>query len=105
MWRIYYDDGSTLDDSHGLDGIESFGVLCILHSYVAENGVVQLQILSGMPYYIFDGMEWLPSKENDIIDRLVHKLPIDQLLVGRITNNGVFKSVYEKARRDKDSMP
>ena len=98
-FRIYYEDG-THDDDHLT--APSHGVLVILQKRSSDG---RWFITSNAPYYLFDGEEWLPAYENDLVDYLVHRKPIPSLIVGRIVNKGLFTKIYEQAKADRSKMP
>jgi hypothetical protein len=105
MWRVYY-DADTWDDVHGLEDMPRYGVLAILqtvHHFTGGNEAVQT--VSGHPYYILHHGQWLPAKENDVIDYLVSGLAIDALLVGRIVSKQAYGDVWKKVQHDKSKLP
>ena len=102
MWRVYYEDGSTWNWTEGLEGIPTYGVMCILQQIQADHGLVY-HIVYGCQYYMRSQGEWLHARENDLIDFLQHQIPIDTVLVGRMTTKKRFAEVYQAAKNDKDA--
>jgi hypothetical protein len=96
-WKIYYDDGTTRDDSGGFH-VPLYGVVVILQrrSYDGRYGMV-----SGTPYYLFHKNEWLPARENDIVDYLLHGKKIDKLVMGRLMTKTGFVEIFERAKADR----
>lgn len=100
QFRIYYDDGTTHDDD--LNTIPNhYGVLVILQRRSNDG---RWFISSNAPYYGFSRGEWLHFYNNDIVDYLVNKKPIESLLVGRMVDKGTFFEVYEQAKADRAKM-
>ena len=97
-FRIYYEDG-THDDDHLT--VPSHGVLVILQRRASDG---RWSMTSNAPYYGYDGKEWLPMYENDLVDYLINRKPILSLIVGRIVNKGLFTQVYEQAKADRSNM-
>lgn len=98
-FRIYYTDHSYHDDD--VQTAPSYGVLCILQRRSSDG---KWYISSHAPYYAYNGKEWLHFYQNDMVDYLVHQIPIAKLIVGRMTDKGEFQRVYEQAKKDKDAM-
>jgi len=101
-WRIYYDDGSIVEDSE--EDLKPYGVVCILQ-YVKHPGGVVTNITYGAPYYVFMDGEWVQMQCNDIEDRLAHRLPFGPFLVGRAVSKRIFTEVFDRAKADKDRLP
>ena len=98
MWRVYYEDGTTWDWKQGLEGIPRSGVICVLQ--IANN---RYHIVYGCKYYMRAKNEWLHAYENDLVDYIQNQVPIDTVLMGRMTTNKIFAEVYSEAKRDKDA--
>jgi hypothetical protein len=98
QFRIYYSDGVVHDDV--VETAPSYGVLVILQRRSSDG---RWYISSNAPYYAHTGKEWLHFYENDMVDYLVHKIPIDKLIVGRMVDKAEFSQVYEQAKRDRDT--
>ena len=101
MWRIYYADGSTWDHTQGLEGLEPYGVICILQSTKHKENTKYF-VSHGAPYYARYGGEWLHFYNNDMVDYITHGIHIEYLLVGRMVSKQVFAEIYEKAKQDRD---
>lgn len=98
-WRVYY-DGEVQDSARGLEGMPCYGVLVILQQRSNDQ---RWYITSNAPYYLWDGNEWLPAYENDLVDYMVHQPDkIQKLIVGRIVNKARFVEVYEQAKADRE---
>ena len=97
-FHIYYDDHVHIDD---VDNVEPYGVILILQRRTSDS---RWFLTSNAPYYMYDGYEWLPAYENDLVDHLVHGKRIDKLIVGRIVNKGLFTEIYEKAKEARSKM-
>lgn len=102
MWRVYYEDGTTWEWTQGLEGIPLHGVICILQKIRADNGILRYHIVYGCRYYMRAQNEWLHAYENDVIDYIQYHIPIEQVLVGRMTTKERFTEVYQRAKDDKD---
>lgn len=98
-FRVYYADGSTVDDD--FDALKPFGVLCILIQRGHDN---RWGIIHGSPYYAHNGKEWMVFQLNDVVDYLVHKLPINHFLVGQMVDKKVWYDTYERAKKDRDLL-
>lgn len=103
MWRIYYEDGLTWDYSQGAADAPSYGVICVLQAVRTFEHECRYHIVYGCPYYVFNGTEWLHAHDNDLVDFLVEKKPIDKLLIGRMTTKHQFGKIYNTAKVDKDN--
>lgn len=101
-WRIYYSDGTTVDDDETLiTEVPSYGVICILQK---RNYDSRMFITSQSPYYMFVRGEWLPVWMNDVEDYLANQLAdIERFLVGRIMPKHEFMKVYEQAKIDRSN--
>ena len=100
MWRVYYEDGSTWDYKQGIKGMPTHGVICVLQK--VNNGVNdQWHIVYGCQYYMRAQDEWLHAYISDVEDYIQHQIPIDTLLVGRMTTKKRFAHVFQKAKDDK----
>ena len=95
-FRIYYDNGLTHDDD--VEIAPSYGVLVILQRRSSDG---RWYIASNAPYYAHNGREWLHFYTNDMVDYLVHDIPIDKLIVGRMVDKAEFSQVYEQAKKDR----
>jgi hypothetical protein len=102
MWRIYYEDGTVWDHKQGLDGMPTFGVICILQYINTEKETHRYHIVYGSKFYMRFNDEWLHAYDNDLIDYLVHDKSIKKVLVGRMTTKKRFSEVYEVAKHEKD---
>ena len=97
-FKIYYEDSEFVGYA---SEAPSYGVLLVLQKRSSDG---RWFITSNAPYYMYDGNEWLPAYDNDLVDHLVHNKPIEKLIVGRIVNKGLFTEIYEKAKDDRSKM-
>ena len=97
MWRIYYEDGITRGWEHGVDDIQTHGVLCILQKSP------HYQIVHGCQYFMLVKGEWLHAKSNDVVEYVRLGRKIDKLLIGRMTTNRIFNEVHQAAKNDKNA--
>lgn len=92
-FQIYYDDETSVNL---LGDVRPFGVACIVQK---ESGQ-QRKIIHGHDYYFWDGYRWMGCKVDGIIDRLLHRLPTDWLIMGRMIPDGKFQEIMAKAHKD-----
>ena len=99
-WRVYYDDGSTFDSSMGgPDDAPPFGVVCVLQRTADGCGVVSLQ---ERDFFVHDGVAWVPVDKTGIWDRLINRLPLHGLLIGRMLRDDVYVGIIQRKNRDMD---
>ena len=104
LWRIYYADGSTFDDSQGAaDDAPPFGVVCI----VQADPDTGRSIMHGWDWYYFNDTEgraplWWGADTLGIHDRLLHRLPMRGVLLGRTVSVDQFRHLMRAADADPD---
>lgn len=100
-WRIYYDDGSTFDDSQGTpEAAPAFGVLFI----VFPDREVGRVVMRGWDWYYFDAetRQWWGSDIHGLLDGLLHDLPRKAYKQGRNVDNKRFRDIMKRAMNDAD---
>ena len=101
MWKIFYGDGSTRDDTEGLPvtADEKLNIICIVQHRNPE----LKHILHGGNYYIFTGAKWVQCDFNGLEDyamNVTHEMKC--VLKGRSIDHQKFIDIYERAKEYKD---
>lgn len=104
-WRIYYDDGSTFDDSMGEpEHAPSFGVVVII-GYDEEG---ERMLLHKWNYYWTKDLKgraiWYGSDNIGLIDQLAHDRDrnVHGLKIGRTISNSDYRNFLGIAAYDSD---
>lgn len=103
QWRIYYDDGTTFDDTQGApEDAPGLGVVCIVQA-CPDLG---RQIMSGWDFYYFrpsSPVPWWGCEWFGLIDNLTAK-PRDTQAVkaGRTIDSLTYEKIRELAGADPD---
>lgn len=94
MWRIYYGDGSSLDDSDGQPvGEYARGILAIVQGH----NEIGWYILSGSDYYVLRGDRWWGVDIFGLFDWLMDS---GLVVFGRTVTNEEFSRVLAAAKAD-----
>jgi hypothetical protein len=107
-WRIYYDNGSTFDNTQGKPWeAPGRGVVCIVQIDPSpRNKSVNTQVLVGHAYYWFhvEWGYWLHSDIYGIIDLLTNDRDrsVCAVKMGRWLDYLVFEDIMERAYHDPD---
>ena len=99
-WRIYYDDGTIRDYKEGLPvtADEHLGIMVVLQRRTTDG---RLHTIYGAEYYLFDGEVWVPIGLNGLEDWVMNLLSkVKCVIKGRAINNGIFREIYEQAKKD-----
>lgn len=103
-WRIYYDDGTTFDDSLGSPvDAPTHGVIAIC----TRDEVHGRLVLNGFDFYCYEyeANEWFGCDQWGLIDKLLHNLPFHAWKMGRTVRTETFLTVLEEATNDPDFPP
>jgi len=104
-WRIYYDDGSTFDNTMGEpEHASAFGIIAIV-GYEEQGERMMLQKWNYYWAKDLDGRPiWYGSDFIGLVDQLAHDKDreIHGLKLGRTINNKSFNAIVSKAGGDKD---
>ncbi len=104
LWRIYYDDGSTFDNSQGSpQDVPAYGVICIVY----QNELIGRTIMQRKDWYYYasDEGQWWGSDLHGVLDRLLHRLPTIALCQGRNVSNKTYSKIMGMADKDPDFPP
>ncbi len=99
-WRIYYSDGLTFDSTQGEpEAALGMGVVCI----VQADRTVGRSMLTGWDFYYYhtDG-RWWGCDQWGLMDRLVNRLPVRAVSLGRTVPEPEYADVIERASTDAD---
>jgi hypothetical protein len=103
-WRIYYSDGSTFSDAEGSpETAPPFGVVCI----VQRDPDRGRSIMHGWNWYYFNDAEgraplWWGCDTLGLHDRLLHRMPMRAVCLGRTVANDEFQRLMAAADADPD---
>ena len=100
MWRVYYDDGSTFDNSEGSpEDAPSEGFICA----VGYDETGKRYILHGWNYVHWDRdtSQWWGMDEAGLHDRLRRNL-VYAYKEGRTVTRTAFQDIMRRAHEDKD---
>lgn len=100
-WKIYYEDGSTFDNTQGLpEDAPSFGVLCV----VFPDEEVGRMVMHGWDwfYYHKEDQNWWGADIHGLLDCLLHNKPMKAVKQGRNTNADNYKKILNFAIDDPD---
>ena len=104
-WRIYYDDGTTFDNTMGEpEHAPSFGIIAI----VAYDEVHERMVLQKWNYYWCKDLDgrpiWYGSDQIGLIDQLAHDAnrEVHGLKLGRTIANKLFQDIIIIAANDPD---
>lgn len=99
-WRVYYDDGSTFDDTMGSPADSpGWGVVACVSVHHVEGHLFQTM----EDYYVFDpSCGWVGIDLCGLFDRLGNRVPTEAVCFGRTVPNAVYEQVHRKAREDPD---
>lgn len=102
-WRIYYDDGSTFDDTQGSPAdAPGYGVLVIL---IADPDVGHMTLHS-FDYYVFREGLWLGVDTFGLIDQILNNFTLlGGVVAGRTVSPQHFRVLLKWAERDPDFAP
>lgn len=101
-WRIYYDDGSTFDNTNGEPSdAQGYGIIAIVEADDAMGRVV----LNGWDWYYHDGQNWWGADIHGLLDRLCHNLPTFGVKQGRMVSADTWKDTLDRAVTDPDFTP
>jgi hypothetical protein len=99
-WRVYYDDGSTFDDTMGspADSV-GWGVVATVSTHPAEGKTFQ----SMADYYVFDPRAgWVGTDLCGLFDRLGNRVPMEAVCFGRMIPNEDYARIHRQALEDPD---
>lgn len=102
-WRIYYDDGSTFDNTQGKpEQAPPFGVLCIV-AFNKDNG---RSIFHKWDFYYYNTTveNWFGCDMFGLLDQLCHDNTnaLKAVKQGRTVSNKQFRKILAKAVHDPD---
>ena len=102
LWRIYYDNGSTFDNTNGEpQDAPGHGVVAIVENDDDHGRIV----LNGWNWYYFDGEVWWGADVHGLLDRLCASLPIFGVKQGRMVPRNIWHDTMDRAVTDKDFKP
>lgn len=103
-WRIYYSDGTTISNKESTpEEVNPFGIVCIVQKD-PERG---RNIMHGWDWYYYNSSEgtapmWWGCDLHGLLDRMLHRLPVEALLQGRTVSNDVWQKLTQEANEDLD---
>lgn len=98
MWRIYYGDGSTVDDSTPVADVPGVDVQLI----VQADPNVGWAMLHGRDFYIwFEGDYWQGVEQFGLFDYLARP-GVKKVIFGRWLTRDEFQALYVRAKADRD---
>lgn len=101
LWRIYYDDGGTFSSADGTPACAPpFGVVAI----VQPEPTVKRVIASGFDwyYYVDSEQQWWGGDLAGVLDRMLHRKPVEYLLMGRSVDHATYHEIMRRADEDPD---
>lgn len=103
-WRIYYSDGTTVDNTKGgPQYAPSYGIVCI----VQPDDMVGRQIMHGWDWYYWheETQQWWGCDIYGLLDRLLHNMQVTAVKQGRTVSNKDWQSIMQRANEDPDFLP
>lgn len=103
-WRIFYDNDTCFDSTQGKPvDAPAFGIICI----VQRSKTVGRTIMHGWDWYYHVPEEhaWWGSDTFGLFDRLLHRLPTEAVLQGRMVSRERFAEIMGWADKDPDFPP
>lgn len=100
-WRIYYDGGSTFDNTDGApEDAPAHGVIAIC----TRDEKLGRMVLNGFDFYCYqyEADEWFGCDQWGLIDKLLHRLPFNAWLMGRTVRTLDFDKIIAQACSDPD---
>lgn len=100
-WRIYYDDGGTFDSGQGSPSdAPPFGVVAI----VQPEPTIRRVIATGFDWYYWVDAEqqWWGGDLSGVLDRMLHRKPVEHLLMGRSIDHKSYQEIMRRADEDPD---
>ena len=101
-WRIYYDDGSTFDNTMGTPNeAPAYGVQIIIRTH-PENGA--MLVYRWDFYYWQEGKGWFGGDIFGLLDQLLHDTEnkIRAVKQGRTLVTEDFNVIFNRAQQDSD---
>jgi hypothetical protein len=97
-WKMFKDDGTTVDSSEVSEPEEvaGYGVICI----VQPDEIVGREILEGFDFYYFADGRWTCGDLLGVLDRLLHRLEVRALCMGRTVTRSKYRAIHEAAHKD-----
>jgi len=98
-WRIFYSDGSTFSHDEGApEDAPAFGIVCIVQPDPDRGR----NIMHGWDWYYFNDGEgrapmWWGCDVHGLHDRLLHRLPVRAVCLGRTVANNVWQEMMHRA--------
>lgn len=103
-WRIYYDDGSTFDNTQGSPvRAPGWGVICIVNPDPIVGRVIRQSF--DFYYWVPDEGQWWGSDLTGLLDRLINRLPIEAVCAGRMISFENYQAIISRADKDQDFPP
>lgn len=106
LWRVYYDDGSTVDSTTPLEDVRGDGVQVIVQRDDAPGDVyaVGRELLFDADYYCWRGDRWFRCDLYGLFDYL--RAPgLKKVLAGRTATRMAYKTAMIRAQADMDFPP
>jgi hypothetical protein len=92
LWRIWYDDGSTFDSTHGsIEEAPSDGVIAVADAR-------KTRPRTGQDYYLWLGDSWAAGNQADLEKWLRRALPT--LKFGRWSSDAIYQETIARAVRE-----
>jgi len=102
MWKIFYGDKTTFSYKDGTPNqAPAFNVICI----VQKDPNTKRSIMHGWDWYYFNDTEdefplWWGADLHGILDRQLHRLPTNSLLMGRTCSTTLYNELMKAADED-----
>jgi hypothetical protein len=108
-WRLFYDDGSTFDNTMGKPKkAPGYGLVCAVFNDRDENAYdTGRMIMHGWDYYFWHPVhrEWWGCNLTGLLDRLAARLPMEAVCIGRTIKTKDFRAIMDRAHKDPDFRP
>jgi len=98
-WTAYYDDGGIVSSNDcAPKSLPPFGLICIVQKKPDE----PRNIMHGWDWYYWhpSDRQWWGCDLPGLIDRLLHRLPVEAVLMGRTVSVAQFNETMTKADAD-----
>lgn len=102
-WRVYYDDGSTFDNTQGSPADSpGWGVVAAVTQHHYEGRVFQTRkdVYAYDPSCGWVGIDWI-----GLLDRLANRIPTEAVSFGRMLPNTQYDEIHRIAVTDPDFPP